>query len=157
MPVGAKKRAVEPLPLVLPLVPAIPAIVVTVWVAGTIMRIVWLSVFATYRFPRVSMVIAAGLSKVAAVPMPSAPPDCSGFPAMVVTTPAGVTLRMVLFSVSATYTLPEASTVTSEGKSNRAELVPSEFPAFPASPAKVVTAPVDRTIFRMVWLLVSAM
>ena len=75
-------------------------------------------------------------------------------PAMVVTTPAGVTLRIVLLPVSATYTLPELSTARPPGWLKPAALpVPSVDPNVP--PASVVTTPAG-VILRMLWLSESA-
>ena len=48
-------------------------------------------------------------------PNPSLLPAERAKPAMVVTTPVGVILRIVLSSVSATYTLPDVSTATPAG------------------------------------------
>ena len=58
-------------------------------------------------------------------------------PASVVTTPAGVILRIVLLPVSATYTLPALSTATPSGWANRAALpVPSALPELPGQPCQ---------------------
>ena len=58
-------------------------------------------------------------------------------PASVVTTPAGVTFRIVLLQVSATYTLPALSTATPSGWQNRAALpVPSALPEASRQPGQ---------------------
>src|SRR6478609_9888666 len=77
-------------------------------------------------------------------------------PASVVTSPAGVILRITALSSSATYTLPALSTATPFGKLNRAALPePSVLPKVSAWPARVVTVP-SLVILRMVLLPVSA-
>ena len=72
--------------------------------------------------------------------MPSSLPGLPANPASVVTTPAGVTFRMVLLPMSDTYTLPALSTAAPNGMKKRARLpAPSVLPG-PSSgaPAKVV-------------------
>src|SRR5207249_451929 len=60
--------------------------------------------------------------------------------AKVVTTPAGVIVRIALFPLSPTRMLPAASTARPLGPLNRAALpVPSVLPKVPAKPASVVT------------------
>src|SRR6476661_2867302 len=98
---GKLKRAVLPVPSALPVLPAKPAKVLTTR-AGVILRIVLLLVSATKMLPTLSMATAAGPLKRAALPVPLALPVLPAKPAKVVTTPAGVILRMVLFAVSAT-------------------------------------------------------
>src|SRR6266568_4468174 len=100
-PVGKLKRAVLPVPSALPKRPAEPANVVT-FAAGVILRMVLLLVSATKMLPTLSMATATGLLKRAALPVPLALPGLPAKPAKVVTTPAGVILRMVLLTVSAT-------------------------------------------------------
>src|SRR5262245_36714325 len=103
-----------------------------------------------------STAMPLGLLNRAVAPMPSALPFSPQRPARVVTTPLGVTLRMVQFSESATYTLPAPSTATPVGKENLALLpTPSAQPPLPegfANPASVVTDQFDPTgvIFRIV-------
>jgi hypothetical protein len=85
--------------------------------------------------------------------VPSAKPEVE--PANVVTTPAGVILRIRLLNVSATYTLPCASVARPSGLLNIALApVPSVEPALEV-PAKVVTTP-PGVIFLIRLLLVSA-
>src|SRR5512142_1361652 len=74
---------------------------------------------ATYRFPAVSAAIPAGPLKDAAVPAPSAAPT-EPEPANVVTTPAGVILRILLLKLSTTYRFPELSDVIPKGMLNDA-------------------------------------
>src|SRR4051812_28176972 len=89
--------------------------------------------------------VATGPSRYPAVPVPPT----------VVTTPADVTLRMRLLLVSATYTLPAASTLTPDGLLNLAlDPVASVNPAVPEPASNVTTAP-DVTL-RIRWLFVSA-
>jgi hypothetical protein len=66
------------------------------------------------------------------------------FPAIVLTTPVSVILRIVLLPVSDTYTLPAVSTATADGRSNRASLpVPSVLPVIAGNPANVLRHPQD--------------
>ena len=58
--------------------------------------------------------MAEGLLNWALDPEPSLAPGVPS-PAKVVTRPADVILRIQLFSVSATYTIPELSTAVAEG------------------------------------------
>jgi len=51
----------------------------------------------------------------AALPVPLALPEIRARPASVVTTPSGVSFRIVLLPASATYTLPALSTATLDG------------------------------------------
>src|SRR5207248_6389477 len=99
--VGKLKRAVLPAPLALPVLPAKPAKVLTTR-AGVILRMVLLLVSATKILPILSMATATGNLKRAVLPVPLALPGLPAKPAKVVTTPAGVILRMVLLTVSAT-------------------------------------------------------
>ena len=95
-----------------------------------------------------------GLLNCAALPVPSLLPFPSP-PASVVTTPAGVIVR-ILPTPSATYTVPTLSTAIPWGELNRAALpVPSVPPAVFARPANVVTLPTGVTL-RIVWLVRSA-
>src|ERR1035441_3201001 len=64
---------------------------------------------------------------------------------------------MVSLLKSATKTLPVSSAATPHGFRNRALApVPSRLPGWPASPAKVLTAPFGGVIFRMVLLAIPA-
>ncbi len=98
---GKLKRAVLPVPLALPSLPANPANVLTTR-AGVILRMVLLLVSATKMLPMLSMATATGPLKRAALPVPLALPGLPAKPAKVLTTRAGVILRMVLLLVSAT-------------------------------------------------------
>src|SRR5205823_13648032 len=66
------------------------------------LRIVLLTVSATYTLPEESVATPSGLLNRAALPVPSALPPFPASPASVVTTPAGVILRIVVLSLSAT-------------------------------------------------------
>jgi hypothetical protein len=78
-----------------------PATVVTTPAVVTF-RIVSLPASVTMRLPSASTVMPVGVLNWAFVPVPSAWPMLPAEPANVVTTPADVTLRIVLFPVSAT-------------------------------------------------------
>src|SRR5678815_2822562 len=98
-----------------------------------------------------STAMPRGVLKRATVGKPSALP-MFGRPASVVTTAAGVILRIALLPASATKRLPDTSSATPVGLLKRAaEPVPLAEPAIGASPATVVTAAPD-VIFRIVWL-----
>ena len=88
--------------------------VVTTLVAA-ILRIMALPVSATKRLPLASIAKAWGWLKKASLPVPSLSPAIPGNPAIVVTVPAGVILRMVELPVSARYKLPVASTASPPG------------------------------------------
>ncbi len=62
--------------------------------------------------PALSTATPSGDENRAALPVPSTLPLSPATPASVVTTAAGVILRIVWFEVSATYTLPALSTAT---------------------------------------------
>src|SRR3954466_4133805 len=85
----------------LPTHPGQPAIVVTT-APAVIFRIVLLPVSATYNVPVLSTVMADGPPNRAAAPVASVDPNCPAVPASVVTTPAGVTCRIVLLLLSVT-------------------------------------------------------
>ena len=68
--------------------------------AGVILRIAALPVSATKRLPLASIVRSAGWLKSALLPAPSSSPAIPGRPAIVVTAPAAVTLRIVELPVS---------------------------------------------------------
>src|SRR6267142_991245 len=111
---------------------------------------------ATFTLPTASVATPNGRLKLAAAPTPSVLPPAPADPANVLTTPAGVILRMVLLYVSDTYTLPALSVATPDGNLKLAAVpVPSALPATPADPASVLTAPAG-VITRIVWLYVSA-
>src|SRR5439155_322489 len=125
-----------------------PASVVTT-PAGVTFRIVLLPLSATKTLPELSTATPEGRLNRAALPVPSSLPS-SYHPASFVTTPADVTSRIFLLSLSATKTFPALSTPTPQGRSNRAALpVPPPLPRFTASPASVVTTPAGVT-FRIV-------
>src|ERR1019366_4090892 len=98
MPAGKLNSAVVPVPSLLPFTPANPATVVTTQLApdGETSRKVWLPESATYRFPEASTPMPEGEAKSAPLFVPSVLPQIPPHPASVVTTPAGVTLRMML-------------------------------------------------------------
>src|SRR5438874_4808771 len=84
-------------------------------------------------------------------------PPVPAVAATVVTTPAGVTLRLVELSAPVTRTLPALSTATPVGRLKRASgPVPSALPETNAVPATVVTTPAGVTL-RIEWLPSSAM
>ena len=101
MPWGELKRALVPLALVVPERPGLPATVVTTPPA-VILRIVWLPASQTKTLPEASTASPAGALKRAALPVASVAPVIPALPARVVTTPAGVILRIVWLPVSAT-------------------------------------------------------
>ena len=145
-PYGASKLAAAPVPSALPTTPSVPASVVTT-PAGVTWRMASLSLSATYTFPALSTATPSGRSKLAAGPVASALPTTPAVPASVVTTPAGVILRIVLFPSSATYTFPALSTAAPNGSLKLAAApVPSALPVTPAVPASVVTTPVEVTL-----------
>src|SRR5450631_993218 len=121
--------------------------------AGVILRTTEFSRSVTKTLPAASTAMAVGTLKRAALPVPSTYPKLPARPASVVTTAAGVILRIVWLPVSATYTLPAPSTATENGVANRAALpVPSALPGLFAKPAKVLTVPAG-VILRMVLLI----
>src|ERR1019366_3318022 len=105
---------------------------------------VLLPLSATNTLPALSTATPQGYLNRAALPVPSALPEVPARPASVVTTPAGVTFRIVQLTSSATNMLPAPSTATPVGKLSRAAL-----------PASVVTTPAGVT-FRIVQLTASA-
>src|SRR6266496_4340483 len=112
-PLGCLNVAAVPVPSALPAVPAVPASVVTTPEAMTIRRMVWLFLSATYRLvPLLSTARTWGRLNSAAAPVPSALPAVPAVPARVLTTPAGVILRMVWFLIPAVYRLPALSRTT---------------------------------------------
>jgi len=124
---------------------AFPAIVLVVqFVPERVnIRMVSLSVSATYRFPFPSIVMPVGCANCAPLPVPSMEPDCPGDPAMVVVVhavPENEISRMVSLAVSATKILSEPSTVIPLGTRNSAAApAPSADPPTPGVPAIVAT------------------
>ena len=144
-PEGRKKLAAVPCPSTRPENPE-PARVVT-FPVGVILRMRLLPVSATYTVPFPSTAAPEGERKLASVPFPSEK-EALPLPASVVTFPLGVILRMRLFPVSATYTVPFPSTATPEGQRKLASVpFPSEKLELPL-PASVVTFPLA-VILRM--------
>ena len=137
-----------------------PASVVTT-PDGVILRILLPYPSVTKTFPDASTAIPLGLLKLAAAPVPSCPIGSPPIapPASVVTTPAGVILRILLFIVSATKTVPYWSTAMPWGLLKLAAVpVPSwPIPAPPPMPppASVVTTPLG-VILRILLFIVSA-
>ena len=109
------------------------------------MRITLLKSSQTNTLSAASTVRPVGVLNAAAAPVPfvnAATPE----PARVVTTPAGVTLRILLLPESATKTLPEPSMATPHGRKNDAAApVASVLPCKP-DPASVVTTPAGVTL-----------
>jgi hypothetical protein len=91
----------------------LPASVVTT-PPGVTLRMRLLPQSATITLPLLSTATPQGVMNEAPVPVPSANAN-DPFPASVVTTPPGVTLRMRLLRESATMTLPLLSTATPKG------------------------------------------
>ena len=130
--------------------PELPASDVTVPLSITIFRILKLALSTTYRFVP-SVVIPLGYLNLAEVPVAiDAAPPCELEPARVVTVPLSITIFRIL-CVSVTYRF-SPSVVIPIGQLKLAD-VPvalSAFPKEPGVPARVVTAPVEITIFRIV-------
>ena len=101
MPPGLLKRAAVPAPLALPELPERPAALVTT-AALVILRMLWLPLSATWKVPEASRVMAFGVLKRALPPVASVVPEVPARPAKVVTSPAGVILRMAWLPLSAT-------------------------------------------------------
>ena len=87
------KVAAAPVPSMLVKAAWAPASVVTT-PAGVIMRTRQLLASVTKTLPAASTAMPRGKANSAAAPVPSALPDTLACPAIVVTTPAGVILRM---------------------------------------------------------------
>ena len=98
-PVGA--NSLRTTPRQIPASPAAPATVDAV-PAGVILRTEGLSASATWTLPAASTATPSGGSNRAALPVPSARPGIADYLTNVVTTPAGVILRIELLPVSAT-------------------------------------------------------
>src|SRR3569833_1442171 len=108
--------------------------------AGVILRIALEPASATKRLPALSNRRPRGMLNFAAVPTPSTVPGVPAVPAIVVTTPAGVTSRIVELPESPTYRLPAVSIVRPDGYKNfAAGPVASTAPLNPAVHASVVT------------------
>src|ERR1700726_1459763 len=138
-PVGSLNKAALPGPSAKPVAPGVPATVVTAPDVA-ILRIVLLPASVIYALPLTSATIPTGALKRAAAPVPSAKPAAPAVPARVVTTPSQEILRIVLFAVSATYTLPRESLAVPDGASNHAAPpAPSADPGCGAVPASVLT------------------
>src|SRR5689334_16415978 len=83
------------------------------------------------------------MPKSAALPVPSAKPATPHCPAIVLTSPSGVILRIVVMpnGPSATYTVPSVSTATLFGQPKRARSpCPSRLPLPPNRPASKASA-----------------
>ena len=112
--------------------------------------------------PDVSTATPFGFLNIARLPGPSPNPG-SPVPAYVVTTPAAVTLRIVLLPASATKTLPDESTAVDQGWLKRAA-VPVPLTAAIEPPASVDTVYRDpvgvpgapRTALALVAVVVAA-
>ena len=140
MPSGELKRAARPTALVAPGSPADPAQVDTE-PSRPIRRSVWLPVSLTKTVPSLATARADGVSKRAVAAGPSALPASPGRPAIVVTIPAGVSLRRQWLAESAIKTLPWASMARPAGSEKRASApTPSTWPGTWAAPASVRTA-----------------
>ena len=104
-PFGFQKLAALPTPSALPLtlLILIPANVVTSYVTGSILRIELFPVSATNILPNLSNTMPLGPLNLATAPIPFVIPERpDGEPAIVVTIPVVVIIRMALFPVSAT-------------------------------------------------------
>ena len=96
------KDAAVPTPFALPVSPAKPASVETVWVAMTMARMMLLLKSATYALPALSTAMPTGHEKVASVPTPLAEPMLP-LPARVATAVVATpTVRIRLLNVSLT-------------------------------------------------------
>ena len=138
---GVSNRAALPVPSADPDDEAWPARVETT-PSGEIRRIVALLESATSTLPELSTATACGPLNRAVAASPSALPQEPARPARVVTTPAGVTLRIAQFTWSATTRSPDASRAIPLGKANRAFApVPSAVPRTPTRPAIVEADP----------------
>src|SRR5688572_17487889 len=138
MPLGRRKRAAPAAPSLDPAALARPAKVDT-RPAGVIFLTVCAASSVTYTLPVASTATPAGTLNRAAEPGPSLEPIEPARPANVLTTPAGVILRMMAFSRSATKRLPAASTATATGLWKRAsDPFPSREPIGGVVPAKTV-------------------
>ena len=89
------QRTPAPVPSAKPLSPAVPASVVTSPLARSIARMASLKVSATKSVPRPSSARPCGVSKRAAVPLPSASPTMPSRPAIVDTVPSGSATRRI--------------------------------------------------------------
>ena len=144
-PVGREKAAPAPVPSAYAATPP-PASVVTAPLASEMARTALDSVSATKsEAPSGDTETPESPLNLAPVPNPSAAPAVEP-PAIVVTTPAGVTRRTRLFPRSATYTCaPDGATASPHG-ARKAALVPVPSANAPApEPASVITLPASVT------------
>ena len=130
----------------------LPASVVTTPPGVVTLRMRLFPVSATTTLPAGSTATPYGPAKAALVPAPSANPAAPP-PARRLTRPPGVTKRTHWLSVSATNTLPPASTATPRGPLKAAE-VPTPFAKPALAPARVDTTRAGLTA-RMRLLAVS--
>ena len=149
IPDGLLNDAPEPCPSLLPLNPE-PANVVTSPLDRTILRITWLFLSATNKFPDVSSAKPYGTLNVACLPIPSKyvllafgiPPVTVAPPAIVRVFPVlAFTRRITLLKLSDTYMFPEVSIAHPMGVlnvDNRPEAL-LICPACPTIPARVDT------------------
>jgi hypothetical protein len=143
---GFLKVARVPVPSTNPPVPD-PAIVVTT-PAGVDLRIKCVGLSGQYRVPVLpSTTMPLGPFTRAATPVPSTEEQLCASPMKVVTTPKGVTLRMVQ-APSVTRALPVWSSATPTGFEKEAEVpVPSLKPP-DTPPASVATVPEGDSVLR---------
>ena len=144
MVLGDLNDAAVPTPSVIPALPP-PAIVVTM-PAGVALRIRCENESGQIRLSAASTVMPLGWFNTADVPAPSAQP-AAPLPAIVVTTPVGVTRRMRLFPESVTKRFPTEFMAIPRGK---LKLAPAPVPSTHAPtlplPASVVTPPAGVTL-----------
>ncbi len=116
----------------------------------------WVELFETYRFVP-SVVIPEGWWKLAEVPVLWSVDPADPVPARVVTAPVDITiLRILWLKVSATYRfVPSVVIPWAWLKLAEVPVLWSVDPIDPV-PAIVVTAPVEITILRILWLPLSA-
>ena len=142
IPEGPLNEAPVPMPSANAAAP-LPAYVTTP--VGVTRRMRLLPESEIYMLPLESTAMPLGLLKAAPVPAPSlnaaAPP-----PASVLTVPPGVTFRTRLLDVSATNTLPAASTATANGVLNEAAVPVLSAKAGDPLPASVLTTPPGDTL-----------
>ena len=142
--IAAPNRASTPVASVVPKVSADPASVTTDQesdVARVKRRMILLQ-SATYTSSLGETAIAVGWRKRAAEPIPSVLPGAPALPAIVVTVPEGEIRRMTWLKVSATNTLPAASTAVPTGfRYSACIAAPSRNPSVPETPENVVTSP----------------
>jgi hypothetical protein len=98
---------------------------------------------ATSSEPSDAMATSRGLLSAAAEASPPSPENPGVVPAIVVTTPLGVTRRMRALFVSAMYIVPSPATATPPGWLRRA---PVARPPSPPAPGRPSAAPATRLI-----------